>query len=346
MILNNSRAEYFRSCLQLAYNTDELKLSAQRTATPLLIGGAFHKALSIINAKTGTLDQAADLAETEYKERAGWDTYLKEEKILGEQDIRLVRSMVKVYGENYQNENYQILAPEVNFCIPLPGTEHHCRYFHNILAKLGEEFGGLSEANQQEIGDGCSDPRCRQPHYLTGTTDAVIQWNRAIWLMEHKTTAYDLHNDSPQSKNWIRNWHLSTQASTYIYGIWKATGIQPHGVLLNVIIKPRKNAANPTFSFYREGFLRTQAQLLRYEKQISFLATEYESRMASGEVWQNPHSCFNYNRQCDFHAECISGEIPKGKFITRPTDYVNAAYYKILGLTPPKIEKEEEHNVL
>lgn len=336
MILNNSRAEQFNTCKQLAYNQDELGLAPHRTAQALLVGSGFHAGKVAINQKQGDLESAADAAEQEYMLRANWADLLPEEKKLAQADINLVRSMVKAYGEYYINENYELLASEVKFCTPLPNTEHHCYYFHKLLVKLGQ----ASEENQLE----CKDPRCWQPHYLTGTTDAVIQWNRLVWLQEHKTTAYDLYNDSPQSKNWIRNWYLSTQASTYIYGIWKSLGVRPHGVLLNVVIKPRKNAANPQFKFYREAFLRTEEQLARFEKNVSLLADDYEYRMRTGAVWQDPSGCFKYNRQCDFHNSCVTGEVRQGEFRQREPDYVNAAYYKILGLEPPAHKESEENN--
>lgn len=354
MILNNSRAEAFNACKVLAYNQEVEKLAAFRTADPLLVGSGFHAGLAVINSKSGDLEKAAQDGEDEYKKRAGWDTFLKEEKVLGEVNIRLVRNMIKAYGEHYLNENYQVLAPEVSFRVALPNTEHHCWYFHKLLFpddpcaegydKHGRLEPGIYKGTHEQLEKKfCVDPRCRHPHYLVGTTDAIIQWNKAIWLQEHKTTAYDLFGDTPQAKNWIANWQLSTQASTYIYGIWKSLKIRPHGVLLNVVIKPRKNAVNPVFNFYREAFLRTEEQLLGFEREVSLLADDYENRMRTNTVWKNPHSCFNYNRRCDFHKSCVSGELQREAYVQRSPDYVNAAYYKVLGLEPPTVTEGELH---
>lgn len=345
MILNNSRVEVWNACKQLAYNTDELGLTSLRTPQALLVGGAFHAGLAVINAKSGDLTAAQDRAEEEYRTRSNWSKLLKEERVLGEADIALTRSMVRKYGEHYLQENYQVLAPEIGFRVALPGTEHHCWYFHKLLQGLYPAVVPDWENCNGSYSIGPEGQTCFQPHYLVGTTDAVIQWNKAIWLMEHKTTAYDLYNDSPQSKNWIANWLLSTQATCYIYGIWKSTGVLPHGVLLNVVIKPRSNARIPTFDFYREAFLRPKEMLLQYETEISRLMTDYETRMRTGEVWKNPAACFRYNRKCDFHDSCIHNRIEATKFTTRPPDYVNAAYYKVLGLEPPTHTEEKENPI-
>ncbi len=93
MILNNSRCEAFNACKELSYNQEVRKLAPHRTAEPLLVGSAFHAGLGMINAKSGTLEQAADLAEAEYKKRAGWDTFLDEEKVLAKPNIQLAKSM-------------------------------------------------------------------------------------------------------------------------------------------------------------------------------------------------------------------------------------------------------------
>jgi hypothetical protein len=370
MIMNNSRREAYSACGTLAYNQDALGLTGRIPAEPLLIGAAFHKAKQVIGSKAGNLDFAADAAEAEYRARANWSQLLQEELSIHEENISLVRSMVKAYGEHWINENYQILAPEVSFRVPIPNTEHHCWYFHKLLRTIatnpllswteivtifsqwadklvlfdfgrrmtGEDLAKWYRDHTESECDGWAG-LCFQPHYLVGTTDAVIQWNRAVWLMEHKTTAYDLYNSSQQSKNWIANWYLSTQASTYIYGIWKSLGVRPHGVMLNVVIKPRKNAVTKVFNFYREAFLRTKEQLLRFESETARLMTDYEARVPFGAVWQDPRSCFNYNRKCDFHKQCVSGE-PDRSLIARDPDYVSAAYYKVLGIESPTTIKE------
>lgn len=368
MIANNSRQESYNACKTKAYNEEVLRLAPHRVAEPLLIGSAFHKGMALINAKTGTLEDAAQAADTEYRDRANWDSLLKEERVIAEKNILLSRNMVLAYGEHYINENYTVLQPEVSFRVALPNTKHHCWYFHNILQKLNlsrwEEFLKHNESFTQFSAswwydtykemdwDYCNTLQnkpvtfpCEQPHYLVGTTDAIIQWNRMVWLQEHKTTAYDLYNDSAQSKNWIANWHLSTQASCYIYGIWKSLGVRPHGILLNVIIKPRVNAANPKFNFYREAFLRTEEHLLNYEQETIRLLDDYEYRMRTGKVWKNPHSCFNYNRRCDFHTSCTEGKIHPETFETRSPDYVNAAYYKVLGIDLPAPVEEPTHEM-
>lgn len=343
MIINNSRQHNFDTCKTLAYNWDQLNLGTRFTAPALLVGGGFHKGIALINAKKGSLDEAALAGEADYRERLGnWDLLLNEEKAIHETEIVMTRSMIRAYGEHYINEQYEVLAPEIKFLVPLPNSIHHCYYIHRILYGDNEFTRSIDElGNIPSIGNSCNDERCRIPHHISGTADAILQWNRMIWLQEHKTTAYDLYNNSAQSRNWINNWMLNNQATCYIYGIWKSVGIQAHGVLLNAVIKPRKNAANPVFNFYREGFLRTTEQLLQYEKEITQVAIDYEYRMRTGTIWKNPYACFNYNRKCDYYDSCVSGSINKDAYIERSMDYVQANYYKLLGMEPPSIIKEE-----
>lgn len=346
MIINTSRIHQFKECRQKTWNWNELHLKAHREETPLLVGSGFHKGLAVINTKSGTLETAVDASEAEYKLRANWDKMLDAEKKVYQKDIDLIRSMVQVYGEYYINEQYQMLAPEVAFCVPLPNSEHHCWYVHKLLHP-DERFGIHYKESSGEIGMwDCDDPKCWQPHYLTGTSDAVIVWNHVVYLMEHKTTAYDLYNDSPQSKNYVRQWQLNDQATAYIYGIWKSLKVKPHGVLLNVVIKPRKNAANPVFNFYREAFLRSDEDLQRFETETIRVANNYETAMRTHDIYMNPSACFNYNRECYYRPMCLNHrEALPGEFQERPADYVELSYYKLLDLELPKGTNNERSDL-
>lgn len=344
MIINTSRIHQIKECETKAWFWNEQRLKALREDQNLLTGGGLHKALAVINSKAvQTVEQAADAAEEEFKTRIGesWDKLLPEEKKLYEEDIRALRCMVKQYGEHYLHEPYQMLSPEITFRVPLPGSEHHCWYVHRLLHPEDPDHNLIMRSgyywNNGLIERKCSDPRCRQPHYFTGTTDAVIVWNRIVYLLEHKTTAYDLYNGSAQSRHYLQAWQLNDQATGYIYGIWKQTKVRPHGVLLNCIIKPRKNAANPTYNFYREAFLRTDADLERFEKHTIRTADHYEQTMRMNNPTLNPSSCYNYNRECYYRRLCLEHrtEPISGEFQPREADYVEQGYYKILGMEVP-----------
>lgn len=344
MIANNSRIKSFRACRTKTYAREELRLAPRREDSNLLIGGGFHAGMAMINAKGGDIDQCVKAAEDEFTKRSDWDNLLKEERDLYQKDLTLIKGMVRAYGSHYLTENFAVLHPEVAFRVPLPNSTHHCWYVHRLIypndlwhARL--DFEGINKDESQHF---CDDPRCYIPHYLVGTTDAVIHWSKAIWLQEHKTTAYDLNNsDGPQAQNYIKNWYLDDQATTYIYGIWKATGVRPHGVLLNAIIKPRKNAVTPKFSFFREAFIRSDADLARFEVETVRQLNEFETSMRTGNIYMNPQSCFNYFRTCEYWKSCTSHEFDPSAYAVRKMDYVNLAYYKLLNLTPPAIEQED-----
>lgn len=350
MILNNSRAKLFNACSQAAYNREVRRLGSREPISALLIGGGFHSGIQVINSKKGTLQDAVNAATKKFASEVEWDRLLPEQVQFLRKDQALLEAMVQTYGEFYLKEDFEVLRNEVSFRVALPFTEHHCWFFHNVLQRQGAEHvvGDSRFDYKTKSWDQCTgwDPDdsavplpCWQPHYLVGTADALLAYKNGLWLQEHKTTAYDLYNDSPQSKNWIANWALDTQATCYTYGIWKQLGIKPQGVLLNVIIKPRKNAKIPEFKFYREAFLRTDAQLLNYEKQVIRQANRIEQAMRTGDVWQNPNSCFNYNRRCEYHKMCVTLEEPRPvDFLPRNDDYVDSAYLEVLGLRKPTKE--------
>lgn len=346
MIINTSRSHSFKSCQQKEKFWNEDKLRAHREDSNLLTGGGLHKALALINAKrVQNLDQAADAAEQEFKSRLGddWDSLLPPERKLYEAEVSALRSMVRAYGEHYLGEPYEMLAPEISFCVELPDSYHHCWYAHKLLQSLYPAV--VPDWNDCNGGYSIQAPHgtatCFLPHYFAGSTDAIIQWNKVVFLQEHKTTAYDLYNGSGQSSNYINAWQLNDQATGYIYGISRSTGVRPHGVLLNCIIKPRKNASNPFYSFYREAFLRSDVLLSRFEQDIIHTANDYERVMRENIPTLNPSSCYAYNRECYYRGMCLEQRDPiPGEFLQRPPDYVELKYYSLLGLEPPVPSKE------
>jgi hypothetical protein len=288
-----------------------------------MTGGATHVGLAHLFA-TGDVTKAVELTEANYRKVLEGQVILKEEMEGLEREIYVAKSAVRRYAENYKHADFNVLWPEVEFRVPLPGTVHHCWFSHRLLHP--DDTQPFDPFN-------CPYPNqdCFHPHYFRGKTDAVIVWNRMIWLMEHKTSAQN-------QGFWWDQWLLDMQITGYIYGIWKATGTKPHGTLLNKINKPRKNAADPSnITFEREPYLRTEEDLLRFEKQITMIANDYETAFRTGNIYMNTSACLDYNRRCYFMSRCSRhNEDQPGEFSVREPDYVELAYYDILGLPKPK----------
>lgn len=324
MILNISRAIYFQSC-RTKYKERFVKLNEPlRTPDPLTIGGAAHKGIAHVFA---TKDVAGGVTLTEkfYREELVGQMILPEELPRIEQNIELSKRIVQKYGEYYcKDADFQVIHPEVTFLVPMPDTFHHCWFFHKLLYP-NLPFEKCSLARDYSCATAHA---CWQPHYFTGRTDAIIQWNKLLWLLEHKTNGL---TGEPFNK-WLMSWDLELQPTGYIYGIWKSIGLRPHGFILNVIQKPRKNAADPfNVQFQREPFLKSDEQLEEFEREFIQIANDLEDATIHDHFYRNTKSCFDYMRICDYYHVCkrMHENIP-GEFLPGGSDYVTEAYKTII----------------
>jgi hypothetical protein len=358
MILNISRIKEFKQCsMKTKYHQID-GLEENSIAIPLMTGGAFHEGaaefLAHRNVKTAT-----QTAEAKYRERLVGQMILPEERQTIEQQIELSKRMVDVFASNFSDHEMTVISPEVEFCVAMPDTLHHCHFIHNLIPcemvtqehqewmVLGGQVVlhningcGTQTSEFQLLTNGwvclCGKqiPRCIQPHYFRGKTDAVISWKGKIWLLEHKTTAMT-------GNIFYDKFMLDFQTTGYLYGIGKALGTRPHGFLLNVLKKPNKNAKDQlSVSFEREPYLRSDEDIQRFEREFIHHAEDYEhavtnNRWAMDGAWNE--SCVKYNRRCYFWDVCKNhGRIVLEQFRTKTPDYVDEQYYKILGLTPPE----------
>jgi hypothetical protein len=322
LIINVSRSQFFQQCRRKQWFYDQ-GLVQLGVAEPLITGSAYHAGAAILTAKKDR-DGALAAAETYYRtELAKVKMVLPEEQVLHERNIELVKRMLGAQANQYTKDDWTILKPEVEFLVPLPNTEHHCHFVHKLLHGDAPQ-GVVCEDGQT---------RCRQPHYLKGKTDAVLSWQSMIWIMERKTSGMK------QNIFWDQ-WYLSHQLSAYVYGVRKATNLPVNGVILEKMPKPAKNQDPFSFDYSpeREPYLRSEDDLLQFEREISFIATDYERAATIGKeaFYRNPQSCIDYNRRCDYWDCCKRGGVPAdGEFRQRDQDYVEKAYYELLGLEVP-----------
>lgn len=340
MIINISRTKSFQSCRQFAYNWDELRLASQREADPLIIGEAYHLGSEIIT-QSASVEDAVKATEQRMRERYVGQLILPEERPEIERNIEWAKAAVQAWALHYDKADFRVLWPEVNGCVPLPGTEHHCFFAHRILYPT-VPFNLCKDMPPGDI------PRqCHQPHYFKFRTDGIIEMYKKVWLLEQKTTARD------DDKFWSQ-WHLNFQTRGYCYGVWKTTGVLVSGFLLNAIIKhskqvtingKRKYQLDPTnVGFGREPYIVTQEDLADFEHDIVGLANAYEDAFCdkahndkSLKIFKNTDACFEWNRKCQYYDLCKRGQVQlEGEFRTRSNDYVNNEYYTLLGLPIPE----------
>lgn len=161
---------------------------------------------------------------------------------------------------------------------------------------------------------------CYLPHQLRGITDAIVKWGNFVWLLEHKTSAWI-------NEIFWSEFQLDLQITMYLYGIWKSMGMLPKGAIINAIHKPSEkqvqqwNKKKPAvfrtplsdyISFDREPITREEKDLQRFEREITWLADEWEGRILSGRFPMSPVKgiCTNFNRLCQYHLLCLTQDNP------------------------------------
>jgi hypothetical protein len=231
--------------------------------------------------------------------------------------------MVNAQADLYEHDDWTLLQPEVEFCVELPNTKHHCVFAHQILHPEG-----IGTYPTDIVV--CDDQRCYVNHRLKGRADGLIAWKGMVWIIERKTSGLS-------GEFFWTQWQLASQPTGYIYGAWKGAGVRPNGFILEKTTKPRKNSKDPFhITIEREPFLRSDADLLEFERDISQIATDYERAYVENAWYKNTASCTNWNRKCYFHDLCKRNqEVMPGEFRTRKKDYVDAEYYKLLNLPIP-----------
>jgi len=322
MITNFSGMKEFKSCRVKHNFSKNHRLTAWREADPLVLGGGFHLGAATLFS-SGSVSKAQDVAEAEYRTRS--EKYFKENDVmilpedqnLFERNVLWLRKAVALFADNYGEGGVQVIWPEVEFKVELPGTEHHCWFLHNLL----------HSDNPSYTAEACNDPRCFISHTFKGKTDAIIQWQGAVWLFEHKT-------NSQTGDIFYQRFMLDDQPTGYMYGIWKSTGMRPHGFLLNVIKKP--NAAykgNPLdrLGFEREAYIRTEEDLTHFETNLIKSCIDYETAFQHDLIYDDRSNCMAYNRKCYFYDLCSQHRGPyEEEFKVRSLDYIEYEYYKTL----------------
>jgi len=346
MIINISRTKAFQQCEQYAYNWDELRLAPLREADPLVMGEGYHLGSEIVS-KSANVNEAIAATEARMRARYANQMILPEEQADIERNIEWAKHAVAQWAENYNQADFKVLWPEVKGCVPLPNTEHHCWFAHRLLYPEIPFNECSAEPSSAPNSTPNVQMKCWMPHYFTFRTDGIIEMYKHVWLLEQKTTS------STDRNNFWLKFQLDNQIRGYVYGVWKTTGMLVNGALINAIIKHNKVKTidgkrfyqiDPTnVGFEREPVLVGKKDLEDFEREIILLADEYEHKFANPRlIVKSPASCFNYNRKCYYWDLCKRfNEYREGEFNVRKADYVEEAYYDILGLQRPEEDAVE-----
>ena len=349
MIISASAAITYKQCRAKAFNIYHRGITS--TTYPLIDGGAMHAGIAHGMA-TKDWDGAYEVAMKEFEKRtaeAGWSI---EYDLLADTHKQLVNEMVRCYAEAFKGQDIQVVMPEVTFKVPLANSYHNNLFQHwmemdedgtwrehwnenssdataeDVINHKQRGMGGPSwEAiKAKRVASPHSTPaedcNCWQPHYLVGTTDAIVLWNRTLWLMEHKSTAVS-------GEQFWAQFRLDLQPTAYLLAITKQLNMRIAGFILNAIRKPtdaQVNAWNAKrkdpkahkqvkdyIEYQREAYLRTPEQLEDLELDLVEMCNEWERSLTTGyfPMSNTRTTCTSYNKLCHFHPLCCSGDRDK-----------------------------------
>lgn len=322
MILNFSSLDLYEQCQHKYLNRHVRRLQPPAILT-LTRGGGGHEGIAHFH-KTGDVHAAVELTEASIRKTIDAQEILPEERPSWERAIISAREGVKQYAAWYAQRKYTVLRTEVKFLVPIPGSEHHCWWFHKLL------YPNIPFEECDDQPEGVND-KCHRPHYLTGKTDAVISMDGNIWISDHKFSGF-------RSEMFFKLFTLDMQGTIYCYGVKAAAGIEPRGFIINKINMPWKNQDADKVSVEAEGYFRTHLDYQRMLKWATDIANEIESKLALPEEEQTaafrvkPRACYDYQRECWYHQACVNHDSPEflEEFEIAPLRYHDLEHYKLL----------------
>lgn len=190
----------------------------------------------------------------------------------------------------------------------LPMYEAHWGQDAHVFVPLGQEIKG-----RVPVGD----PRHKV--FLVFKTDKIINYLGQLWLIDHKTMG---KNDD---REFIK-YEMDIQVTAYIYGVSKMLGTRVAGVIIDGLIKTRVP------NFRRESFLRSDEELLEFEREFVEMCQEIawrHERVRRGEDWKtvfykNTSSCFHWGRACSMRTLCVRDTpVNRMLYVKRTPDYMD-----------------------
>lgn len=341
MIANHSRLKEWQLCRRKDYYDHHLCLGSPLKAEPLITGSAVHAGFASLLAGE-SLSTALSAGDEVYSTELAETFLLPEERETYENKKAFARKAIECYAKQLPGEKFQVLHPEVKFRIPLSNTEHFCYFFYQFL----QPNGSLDDFKLARTCYLLGDPdrnmeldQCWQPHYFQGKTDALVVAQGMIWLLEHKTS-------SDYKQSFWDNFLLNQQVTRYIYGIWKSIGIRPSGAIVNKIQKPNTRQSLSSVKVESEAFIRSDDDLSNCEAELVEAMNLYEEATIQRHIGKNSEACISWNRKCLYHSLCSDHitdikDVDKHQFPTKKLDYINEAYYEVLGLPLPTTVNEE-----
>jgi hypothetical protein len=309
-LITNSEQKCFRRCAREHHYAYELGIRSIDEAEALRFGSLVHVGLEAfwraLHAQQQAAASANDAAPLPTPLTAAIDAMAP--NAADEFDLVRAGVMMQGYDARWAEDEYEVLAVEVEFRAPLinPATGQPSRTY-----------------------------------MVAGKLDAIVRRRRdgLIFIVEHKTSSEDI---GVGSKYWARL-QIDSQISIYFAGA-RALGYEPAGCVYDVLAKPRiaplkatplearkmtkrgelyanQRAEDETANEFRERLVgKICEDPDRWYQRGEVVRLESEEREAAFDVWQtarsmregqlaaryprNPESCERYGRVCNYFSVC------------------------------------------
>jgi hypothetical protein len=153
--------------------------------------------------------------------------------------------------------------------------------------------------------------------FLTGRVDLVVEWNKKIYIVDHKTTKWIVAKTAEANA-------LSDQATGYI-ALWNAAHPdQPAtGAIYNIIkLSNTIGGGNPDKDLRREIVYRSQGDIDSFLLDIAESAKEIQRKLTKpfSRFVKDRNACFLYNKKCQYADLCAGADPGKLLGITYKID--------------------------
>ncbi len=285
--LSNSERQTFTTCRKSWFWAYDRRYVPMGTPTPFLVGGAIHEVLAqFYMGKQPDVDKIINGIFDPVIKGAGM-RFLDEKQL---EDVEKQRVMTFGMAGAY----LKVYADDLKKWKVL-----------KVGDKPAVELKGKFKVNK------------RWDMYFT--VDALVEWKGKPWVLEHKTT-------SAIDAGYISRLSLDDQCSTYMVGTKRAWGIEPAGVIYNVMMKPRIRQKqketreqylervvklyedSPHEYLYRTNVLRSKADLEEFERETDMFTGEMDRAQEAGFYYKNTGACSSWKGTCPMMSLCIEGE--------------------------------------
>lgn len=315
MIISVTERGTFKRCrLMWDYSSfSRQSLTSLRPPTALAFGTLVHKIHEewLLNIDEPVADivirVAADTQreiEQQYIDRVGVGPDARELEAFLDQ-VALAHEMFSNYEERWGAslpEGMTLIKPEQTIALPIPGTEHPCKYVH-----------ATGDASCADCENGVSH------HLLEGTLDALMQDDAGrLWILERKT-----YNSKPR----VDNMQMNDQFLAYLWALTKLDMGEVGGIIYDGMWKRFKEKRNLEDLFFRTPLIRSPEEIENFSVQLRDEALDMENpRIYRNARWEG---CWD----CQFVKLC------QAEFRGEDADYVKEQFFTLR--TRSEIEEAE-----